>query len=99
MARKSRGRTRNRARKARGRHVASGLFGFAWLAQSGWGRFAFGILIGIALGVGAAFYLGGVDLSPRRTGPVTVATLNATPVQRPAQAAAPKPASLQIVEP
>ena len=98
MARKGRGRTRRKARRTKGRPVAAGRR-FAWLAASGWSRFALGILIGIALGVGTALYLGGLDLSPRRTGPVTVATLNATPVQRPAQAA-PKPAPApQIVEP
>jgi uncharacterized protein len=85
MSRKGRGRSRQRARRTKGRHTASSLMGFAWLARSGWGRFALGILIGIGLGVGTALYLGGPDLSPRRTGPVTVATLNATPVQKPIQ--------------
>jgi len=103
MARKTRGRPRRRARKAKGTHVASGLFAVGRFARSGWGRFAFGILIGLALGVGAALYFGGFDLSPRHAGGVKVTTLNATPVQKPAQKAAPaapKPAAApQIVEP
>jgi len=99
MARKTRGRPRRRVRKARGTHVASGLFAVGRFARSGWGRFAFGILIGLALGVGAALYLGGFDLSPRNGGGVKVTTLNATPVQK-AAPAAPKPAAApQIVEP
>jgi uncharacterized protein len=99
MSRKARGRSRQRARRTKGRQTASGLIGFAWLAHSGWGRFALGILIGIGLGIGTAFYLGGLDLSPRRTGPVTVATLNATPVQKPAEAAKKPAAAPQVIEP
>jgi hypothetical protein len=101
VARKTRTRSRRRARRPR--QVAAGLFAWGWLAHSGWGRFAAGILIGLGLGVGAALYLGGFDLSPRHNG-AKVTTLNATPVQRPAQAesasAAPKPAAApRIVEP
>jgi len=89
---------------AKGTHVASGLFALTRFARGGWGRFAFGILIGLALGIGTAFYFGGFDLTPRNKGSVKVTTLNATPVQKPAQAqvaaAAPKPAAApQIVEP
>ena len=101
MARKTRTRSRRRARRPR--HVAAGLFAWGWLAHSGWGRFAAGVLIGLGLGVGAALYLGGFELSPRHNG-AKVTTLNATPVQKPAQAksasAAPKPAAApRIVEP
>src|SRR5262245_62080866 len=103
MSRKARGRSRHRARRTKGRHAAAGPNGVAWLARSGWGRFALGILIGIGLGVGTAFYLGGLDLSPRRTGPVTVATLNATPVQtpvqNPAEVAKNRPAAPRVIEP
>lgn len=103
MARKHRARPRRRARKAKGTPVAPGAFAVARLARGGWGRFAFGILIGLALGVGAAFYLGGFNLSPRNTGGAKVTTLNATPVQKTEQkvaTAAPKPAPRpQVVEP
>ena len=105
MARKGRGRPRRRVRKAKGTYVASRLFALTRFARSGWARFVFGILIGLALGAGPAFYFGGFDLSPRNTSGVKVTTLNATPVQKPAQKAAaapaaPKPAvAPQIVEP
>lgn len=99
MSRKARGRSRRRARRTGGGQAASGLIGLAWLAHSGWGRFVSGILIGIGLGVGTALYLGGFDLSPRRTGPVTVATLNATPVQKPVEIVKKAAASPQVVEP
>ena len=105
MARKGRGRPRRRVRKAKGTYVASRLFALTRFARSGWARFVFGILIGLALGAGPAFYFGGFDLSPRNTSGVKVTTLNATPVQKPAQKAAaapsaPKPAAApQIVEP
>jgi polysaccharide deacetylase 2 family uncharacterized protein YibQ len=104
MARKTRARSRHGARRAKGRHVASRRFAIGSFARSGWSRFAAGILIGLALGISAALYLGGFDLSPRNTGGVKVTTLNATPVQKVAQesaAAALKPAAAlpQIVEP
>ncbi|HKP24558.1 MAG TPA: divergent polysaccharide deacetylase family protein [Dongiaceae bacterium] len=98
MARKTRARSRHKARKQRARHV--GLFAGAF-ARSGWGRFAVGILIGLALGVGGAFYLGGFELGNK--GAAKVTTLNASPVQKATQktAEAPaKPQSLpQVVEP
>jgi len=101
MARKNRGRSHRRARKPKVRHVAGNLFALDWFVRSGWGRFTSGILIGLALGVGAAFYLGGLDLSPRGTGGAKVTTLNATPVQRqavaPAQGVSASPP--RIVEP
>ena len=99
MARKTRGRSHRRARKAKSRHVAGNLSAFDWFVRSGWGRFASGILIGLALGVGAALYLGGLDLSPRGTGGAKVTTLNATPVQRQAAAPAQAPSAPNIVEP
>jgi polysaccharide deacetylase 2 family uncharacterized protein YibQ len=106
MARKSRARSRRKARKAGNRPVAPGLSAAGRFAHSGWGRFAFGILIGLAVGVGGAFYLGGFDLWPHKAGGTRVSTLNATPVQKPAPAVAPKPeaaprpaAAPQVVEP
>ncbi|MGH6892484.1 MAG: divergent polysaccharide deacetylase family protein [Dongiaceae bacterium] len=106
MARKVSRRSGRRVRRPKSRHAASGRAAVAWIARTGWGRFALGILIGLALGVGTALYLGGFDLLPRRTGGAMVVTLNATPVQKPEPAAAPKPASVakpapapQIVEP
>ena len=96
MARKPRARSRHKARRGRSRHV--GLFAAAAVVRSGWGRFAFGILIGLALGIGGVFYLGGYTLGTK--GGAKVTTLNASPVQRkvaeaPAQ---PKPAP-QVIEP
>jgi hypothetical protein len=90
------------------------VFAVTRLARGGWGRFAFGILIGLALGIGVAFYLGGFGLALRKTGGVKVTTLNATQVQKAEQKpvaqaqvppAAPKPTAAppivapQIVEP
>lgn len=85
MARKTRARTHRKARKAKGGQVPARAFVLGRIARSGWSRFAVGILIGLALGVGAAFYLGGPNLSARNTGAVKVTTLNATPVDKPAQ--------------
>src|SRR4029453_11238826 len=103
MARKSKSRSRRRARRARTGHAAGGL---GLLVRSGWGRFAAGILIGLALGVGAAFYLGDFNLPLRDIGGAKVSTLNASPVPKPGQKQAaavrakPKPAPApQIVEP
>jgi uncharacterized protein len=103
MARKSKSRSRRRARRARTGHAAGGL---GLLVRSGWGRFAAGILIGLALGVGAAFYLGDFNLPLRDIGGAKVSTLNASPVHKPEQKQAaavrakPKPAPApQIVEP
>src|SRR5687767_11377510 len=98
MARKSRARPRHKARKGRSRHA--GLSAAGAVVRSGWGRFAFGILIGLALGIGGVFYLGGLHLGNK--GGAKVTTLNASPVQ-PAQKVAeappqPKPAP-QVVEP
>jgi uncharacterized protein len=97
MARKPRARSRHKARRGRGRHVAAA----GAIARSGWGRFAFGILVGLALGIGGVFYLGGLHLGNK--GAAKVTTLNASPVQKPAQKVAeapaqPKPAP-QVVEP
>jgi hypothetical protein len=71
-----------------------------WFAHSGLGRFAAGVLIGLGLGVGIALYLGGFSLWPHHSG-TKITTLNATPVQKQAQAEpAPKPAAApRIVEP
>ena len=97
MARKTRARSRHKARKGRSRHVASGLFAAGAVVRSGWGRFVFGILIGLALGVGGVLYLGGLHLGNK--GGAKVTTLNASPVQKSAEAPAkPKPAP-QVVEP
>ena len=101
MARKSRARSRHKARRGRSRHVVTGLFAAGAVVRSGWGRFAFGILIGLALGIGGVFYLGGLHLGNK--GGAKVTTLNASPVQKPAQKVAeapaqPKPAP-QVVEP
>ena len=79
MARKTRARSRHKARRGRSRHVASGLFAAAAVVRSGWGRFAFGILIGLALGGGGVLYLGGFDLGNK--GGAKVTTLNAAPVE------------------
>ena len=102
MARKSKSRSRRRARRARTGHAG----GFGALVRSGWGRFAAGILIGLALGVGAALYLGDFNLPLRDIGGAKVTTLNASPVHKPEQKQAaavrakPKPAPApQIVEP
>ena len=98
MARKTRARSRHKARKGKGRHV--GLFAGAF-ARSGWGRFAVGILIGLALGVGGALYLGGFNLGTKGVAKVT--TLNASPVQKATQKTAEAPAkpppAPQVVEP
>jgi hypothetical protein len=107
MARKARARSRHKARRGKSRPASARLFAIGSLARGGWGRFAAGILIGLAIGVGAVLYVGGLDLTPRNGGGVKVSTLNATPVQKPAEkpvekaaAAAPKPAvPPQIVEP
>jgi uncharacterized protein len=99
MARKTRARSRHKARKGKGRHVASGLFAAGAVVRSSWGRFAFGILIGLAIGVGGVLYLAGFDLGNK--GGAKVTTLNATPVQKAVTAEAPaqpKPAP-QVVEP
>lgn len=100
MTRKNKARSRRRARRTKS-GIEPGVVDS--LGPSGWGRFAAGILIGLALGIGAAFYLGGFDLSPHADG-VKVTTLNASPVQKPVQKTvamtAPKPAPApQIVEP
>lgn len=101
MARKPRARSRHKARKGRSRPVATGLSAAGAFARGGWGRFAFGILIGLALGVGSVLYLGGLNLGDK--GGAKVTTLNAVPVQKAAQKTAeapaqPKPAP-QVVEP
>ncbi len=101
MARKSRARSRHKARRGRSRQVVTGLFAAGAVVRSGWGRFAFGILIGLALGIGGVFYLGGYNLGNK--GGAKVTTLNAAPVQKPAQKdaespAQPKPAP-QLIEP
>jgi uncharacterized protein len=100
MARKSRARSRHKARRGRSRQVVTGLFAAGAVVRSGWGRFVFGILIGLALGIGGVVYLGGLHLGNK--GGAKVTTLNASPVQ-PAQKVAeapapPKPAP-QVVEP
>jgi hypothetical protein len=65
-----------------------------------------GIVIGLALGIGTAVYLG--DLALRNSGGAKVTTLNATPVQNPVQKptqkpaaapAAPKPAAQRLAAP
>jgi hypothetical protein len=106
MARKTRARSRHRARRARSRHVAPSLVAVGAFARTGWGRFAYGILIGLALGIGGALYLADFDLSTRANSGVKVTTLNASPVQKSAQkqaaamATTPKPvAAPRIVEP
>ena len=105
MARKTRARPRHRPRRAKTRPVGARLRAIGSLARGGWARFAAGILIGLAIGIGAVLYVGGLDLALRNGGGVKVTTLNATPVQKPAQkpaekTAAPKPAvPPQIVEP
>ena len=101
MARKSRARSRHKARRGRSRRIATGLIAAGAVVRSGWGRFAFGILIGLALGIGGVFYLGGYNLGNKGSAQVT--TLNASPVQKATQKAAeapaqPKPAP-QVVEP
>lgn len=106
MARKTRGRSNRRARRSKGRRAATGLAAVGWIAHTGWGRFALGILIGLALGIGTALYLGGFTLLPRQVDGAMVVTLNATPVRKleavaaSKPVAAPKPAPApQIVEP
>jgi hypothetical protein len=97
MARKTRARSRHKARRGKGRHVVSGLVAAGAVVRSGWVRFAFGILIGLALGGGGVLYLGGFHLGNK--GAAKVTTLNAAPVQKAAEAPAkPKPAP-QVVEP
>jgi polysaccharide deacetylase 2 family uncharacterized protein YibQ len=105
MARKSKSRSR-RARRTRTGHAAGGVRAVGTLVRSGWGRFAAGILIGLALGLGAAFYLGDFALPLGDKSGAKVTTLNASPVHKsePKQASAapakPKPAPVpQIVEP
>ncbi|HEX6120895.1 MAG TPA: divergent polysaccharide deacetylase family protein [Dongiaceae bacterium] len=100
MARRTRARSRRRPRRTTGRHVASGLL--AWLAGSGWSRFAIGVLIGLGIGFGATLYLGGLDLSPRNTGSAKVTTVNATRIQNTQElqaASGPKAAAPRVVEP
>jgi polysaccharide deacetylase 2 family uncharacterized protein YibQ len=99
MARKSRARSRHKARTGRSRHA--GLFAAGAIVRSGWGRFAFGVLLGLALGIGGVLYLGGLNLGNK--GGAKVTTLNASPAQKPAQKIAeapaqPKPAP-RVVEP
>jgi uncharacterized protein len=97
MARKTRARSRHKARKGRSRHVASRLVAAGAVVRSGWVRFVFGILIGLAIGGGGVLYLGGFHLGNK--GAAKVTTLNASPVQKVAEAPAkPKPAP-QVVEP
>ena len=97
MARKTRARSRHKARKGRSRHVASRLVAAGAVVRSGWVRFVFGILIGLAIGGGGVLYLGGFHLGNK--GAAKVTTLNAAPVQKTAEAPAkPKPAP-QVVEP
>ncbi|WP_162916890.1 divergent polysaccharide deacetylase family protein [Dongia deserti] len=104
MTRKIRSRSRRRTRRTSRTHVAAGLVALGWLTPSGLGRFAAGILIGLALGVGAAFYLGDFGLPLFEKSAAKVTTLNASPVEKPAQQqaaatpAAPKPAP-QVIEP
>lgn len=106
MTRKTKARSRRRARRANGRHVAPGLSAVGAFARTGWGRFAAGILMGLALGIGAVFYIGDFDVSLGDGRGVKITTLNASPVQKPAQEqaaaapAAPKPfAAPRITEP
>ena len=101
MARKSRARSRHKARRGRSRRIATGFIAAGAVVRSGWGRFAFGILIGLGLGIGGVFYLGGYNLGNKGSAKVT--TLNASPVQKATQKVAeapvqPKPAP-QVVEP
>jgi uncharacterized protein len=105
MARKSKSRSRRRARGARSRAAASGWGALGLVARTGWARFAAGVLIGLAIGIGAALYLGDFGLLRDKSG-VKVTTLNASPVQKPPQKQAtaapapPKPAPApQIIEP
>ena len=101
MARKSRARSRHKARRGRSRQVVTGLFAAGAVVRSGWGRFVFGILIGLALGIGGVFYLGGLHLGNK--GGAKVTTLNASPVQKATQEVAEAPARPkplpQVVEP
>ena len=97
MARKTRARSRHKARRGKGRRFVSGLFAVGAVARSSWVRFAFGVLIGLAIGIGGVLYLDGFNLG--RKGGAKVTTLNASPVQKTAEAPAqPKPAP-QVVEP
>jgi len=102
MTRKTRARPRHKARRGGSRRV--GLFAAGAFARSGWGRFAAGILIGLALGVGSAVYLGGFDLGNK--GGAKVTTLNTSSTQKATQKTAeaatkPKPPQPppQVVEP
>jgi uncharacterized protein len=104
MARRSRARSRRR-RSSYSRSVGSGLAAIGSLVPTGWVRFTSGILIGLALGVGIALYLGDFNLILRDQG-AKVTTLNASPVQKPvvkqatAAKPAPKPAPApKIIEP
>src|SRR5512145_1958001 len=101
MVRKPRARSRHKARRGRSRRIATGLIAAGAVVRSGWGRFAFGILIGLALGIGGVFYLGGYNLGHKGSAKVT--TLNASPVQKATQKAAEAPAPPkpmpQVVEP
>ena len=78
MARKTRARSRHKARKGKSRHVASRLVAAGAVVRSGWVRFVFGILIGLALGGGGVLYLSGFHLGNK--GAAKVTTLNASPV-------------------
>ncbi|HJT13139.1 MAG TPA: divergent polysaccharide deacetylase family protein [Dongiaceae bacterium] len=97
MARKTRARSRHKARRGRSSHLSAA----GAITRTGWGRFAFGILIGLALGVGGALYLGGFELGNK--GGAKVTTLNASPVQKATQKTAEAPAKAkpapQVVEP
>jgi len=100
MARKSRARSRHKARRGRSRRIATGFIAAGAVVRSGWGRFAFGILIGLGLGIGGVFYLGGYNLGTKGSAKVT--TLNASPVQKATQKVAEAPAqppAPQVVEP
>jgi hypothetical protein len=105
MARNTKARSRRRARRAKSKPVAPGLSALGFFARTGWGRFASGILIGLALGIGAVFYLGNFDLLLRNASGAKVTTLNASPVEKPVQkqAAAPVPpkpvAAPRVIEP
>jgi polysaccharide deacetylase 2 family uncharacterized protein YibQ len=108
MARKTKSRSRGRARSVKGRHAAAGLGAIALLVRSSWGQFTAGVLIGLALGIGAAFYLADFSLSLHGKSGVKVTTLNASPIEKavqkqaaaPLAPAAPKPAAApRVVEP
>jgi uncharacterized protein len=104
MARRSRARSRRR-RRSNSWSVVSSLAVIGSLVPTGWVRFVSGILIGLALGVGIALYLGHFDLFLRDRG-AKVTTLNASPIHKQVvkQATAPAAASKlaqtpRIIEP